>query len=674
MSLGLFFRLALGGVRKNGRLYFPYIFASSLTIAMFYIICSLATNPTLQTVRGSSTIAFVLILGCIVVGVFSAIFLFYTNSFLIKQRQSEFGLYNILGMGKSHIFILMFIESMMVSALCLLLGLLAGTLFNRLMFLLLLKVIGLTSGAGLQVMFSPIALASTVIIYALIFGLTLINNLRLVRLSNPIELLREAQSGEREPKTNLPAAIVGAVTLALGYYIALSTKDALAALLLFFVAVILVIIGTYCLFSAGSIVLLKLLRRNKLYYYKTNHFISVSSMMYRMRKNAAGLANICILSTMVLVMLSTTISLYVGMEEIFEMRYPHDINMYSYDCTDEQLELQRTATAKVLSEHNQTPQNEVYYTFLSFASIQENSLFRTKPNVNNQITESGNIRALYFISQSDYDRCMGKGTALSENEILIYSNRDSYEFDTLDILGESFSVAEKLTAFPYNGDDAMQMVDSYYIVVQSSEILARLDAAQQSVYGENASRTKLYYACDYDGDLAEAKQIADAIFTEVNDQNCILYNHDLNGQINSRANNREDFVALYAGLFFLGIFLGALFIMATVLIMYYKQISEGYEDKRRYTIMQNVGMSKFEVRRTIGSQILTVFFLPIVTAIIHMGCAFPFITRLMSILNMTNTMLFLQYTIIVILIYAMFYALVYLLTAKTYYKIVAVRS
>lgn len=654
-------KLAASNIKKNGKLYFPYLLTCIGTVMMFYIICTLSQNSRLSELIGGEIIATILLYGCIVVGLFGLVFLFYTNSFLIKRRKKEFGLYNVLGMEKKHISKIMLFESLYVTVISLTLGIGMGILFSKLVFLILIKMLRFGVVLGFEVPLPSIM--ATLILFACIFCLTLLNNLRQIHLVNPIELLRGGEVGEKEPKTKWFAAILGALCLGTGYTIALKVADPIAALFFFFIAVVLVIIGTYLLFGAGSIALLKILRKNKKFYYKTNHFISISGMMYRMKQNAAGLANICILSTMVLVMVSSTISLYMGIDDIITTRYPKEIMIENYTSTETSTNRIKDLTNAALEKNQAQPKSSTSYRFLSFAGILNGTTVSTERNTD--FIVNGNLCSLYFIPLEDYNSNHNTSYTLdSDMDALLFYNRTQYQENTLTVFDKTFHVQVLDKEFRLSGFESAQMSSSYFLVVKDMSVIEALDSRQKEAYGENSSTIRSIYGFDLEGDSntisAVTQEIQSALAGEGNSVH-----------LTSRQNSEESFYTLYGGLFFLGIFLGIVFIMAAALIIYYKQVSEGYDDKERFEIMQKVGMSHTEIKKSIHSQVLTVFFLPLLTAGVHICFAFQVITKLLALLQLTNITLFLLCTIGTFLVFALFYGLIYAATAKAYYKIVS---
>lgn len=650
-------KLAANNIKKNSKTYIPYMLTCIFTAAMYYIIHSLSNNEGISTLVGSDTISITLGLGNNITAIFAIIFLFYTNSFLIKRRKKEFGLFNILGMEKKHLLRVIGYETLYIELISLILGIAIGILLDKLMYLSVLKLMGVEISLGFYISWSSIL--STIILFSIIFFIIFINSLRQVHLSNPIELLKSSNFGEKEPKTKWAMAILGFVCLGLGYYIALTTKDPVAAISLFFVAVILVIVGTYLVFTAGSIAFLKVLRKNKKYYYNVKHFTSVAGMIYRMKQNAVGLANICILSTMVLVMISSTSSMMMGMEDIINTRYPYDISIYSDGSDTNKNNLLVEEIDNIISREN--IEKEVSYAYLNFAGIKDKDKFLTNRNSNSVVVND--VNNLIFITLEDYNKVALESKSLEDGEVLLYSNRDKYEYDTINVFDKSYKVAERVDDFLGNGIISANVASSQFIVVKDMEELDDLYRAQKETFGENASEIDFMYGIDLKVDDNEKE----VIYNNITDT---LYNKGFDFIGETKVGSRSSFVSLYGGLFFIGIFLGALFIMATILIIYYKQISEGYDDKERFEIMQKVGMSNEEVQGSIRSQVLTVFFLPLITAGIHISFAFPFIVKILSMLNLTNTKLFILCTVVSFIIFALIYSVIYILTARAYYKIV----
>lgn len=660
----MYTKLAITNIKNNRQLYFPYLLTGIITVAMFYIMCALESNPGIQSMPGAKNLGLILRLGIGVIGIFAVIFLFYTNSFIIKRRKKELGIYNILGMEKRHIAKILSKEAFFTAIIAIGGGLVTGVLFHKLACMLLYRMIGFNGGITFS--FSKKGVMITAILFAIVYLLTYIYDLFQVQLANPIELLQSGNKGEREPKTKAIMAVLGVLCLGAGYFIAITTKNPIKALTLFFVAVILVIIGTYLLFTAGSIALLKILRRNKGYYYQTKHFTSVSGMIYRMKQNAVGLANICILSTMVLVAVSTTVSLYVGVEDIMKERYPNEINIRAYYDTGAPSEDSiAPIVEKSVKESGRKIRHEEDYLELYFAAIKDQGQYSLdKEKVK---TAGDRVSGFVVLTREDCKKKYNEEIPeLAENEVALITI-DKTDMDTLVLENRSYHVKE-IKQFQNTEDFetiADMMDEYYYVIVNDVQDMERLWQLQKDIYQENSSSISRQVRLDIDGDSEQKKECFENIKTALGPEQAkarIL--------IDSRQSSLDEFYQLYGGFLFLGLFLGILFLMITVLIIFYKQISEGYDDKERFSIMEKVGMSNDEVKATIRSQVRTVFFLPILMAAIHVGMAFPMIKRLLSLFGLSNTALFAGCMAGTILVFALIYLLVFLKTSKTYYKIV----
>lgn len=655
-------KLAASNMKKNARIYLPYILTGICTVIMFYIMHFISVNKGLDKMSGSDALKSVLNLGTYVVGLFAVIFLFYTNSFLMKQRKKEFGLFNILGMGKKHIAKIILFETMYVALITLGAGILCGILFSKLMFLLLLKMLHFAVPMGFVVSFSSISV--TVLLFCIIYILTLLNNLRQIHIANPIELLKGGQVGEKEPKTKWVLALCGAICLIAGYIMALTTDSPVQAITIFFVAVILVIVGTYALFAAGSIVFLKMLRKKKGYYYQTRHFISVSGMIYRMKQNAVGLANICILSTMVLVVISTTVSLYIGMEDVLHTRYPYDIIVNGEEVSEAKASELDASIESILGKNKVKPENTQRYRYLPIVALQEQESF-TADQEGTLIFD--NISELRLIPLAEYNRMEGTTVSLQKGEVLVYEAKGNITGDAISVDGIKLKIKEQLSHVSFFKEEEAVTYNCYILVMPDEDIIKELYHVTAVKAKDEITQIKdlsYYYAFDTDSQASTETTLVKEIKSSMKKEG-------INGYSEGKEEARDSFYSIYGGLLFLGIFLGALFVMATVLIIYYKQVSEGYDDKARFHIMQQVGMSKHEVKKSIHSQVLTVFFLPLIVAALHIAFAFKMITKILIILNLTNVNLFAVCTVATILIFGLFYALIYALTAKVYYRIVS---
>lgn len=641
MNNFIYEKLAVTNLKNNRKTYVPYIFTGVLTVMMFYIIDALSRGKGIT----QDTLKICLQYATGVIVVFAVIFLFYTNSFLIKRRKKEIGVYNILGMGKRHIARMMAVETILTAGISILGGLVFGIIFGKLMYLLLLKI--LHNSVDMQFSVNGTAIVQTVILFAGIFLLTYLYNILQIQLVNPVELLHGGNQGEKEPKSRWLLVIVGVAALGNGYWIALTTEAPLEALLKFFVAVVCVIIGTYALFIAGSIVVLKILRKNKAYYYNPKHFTSVSGMIYRMKQNGAGLANICVLSTMVLVMVSTTVSLYAGMEDILDSRFPRDVSIVCNEADTNKEETLQRLIKEQCEKAGVKITDRVRYRYGSMnAVLKGNNLEKVE-----QYYPDNHFYYVEMITQEEYNRIEKKNVSLKEQEILTYTTNGKCGKKQINIAGQNYQVKKELSEMTSQPKSTAEMYKTLYIVFANAEQIERIESFS--------------YADKFNlkGDDGKQKEALEQIQNE-------FYEKFPDGTMESRMLSRSSFYELYGGLFFIGIYLGSMFIMATVLIIYYKQISEGYDDRERYQIMQKVGMSKKEVKRSIRSQVLSVFFLLLVVAVIHVAVAFKVMTKILGVLNLTNVSLFAVCTIITIAVFAVFYIIVYSITAKEYYRIV----
>ena len=660
MRRGFFARLAAGNIKKNGNTYFPYILTCVVTVMLYYIVKSLSLNPGLEEMAGDQTLISLMEMGTRIIGLFALIFLFYTNSFLLKRRKKEFGVFHILGLGKRHLAKTLAWESLYAFFISMAGGLLFGMALDKLMFLLIAKIVRAEVSLGFFV--SAKAIWSTVRLFAVIFLLIFLNAVRQIQVATPVELLQDSQAGEREPKTKWLSALLGFLCVGTGYYLAITTKNPISSIYIFFIAATLVVVGTYLLFTAGSIAFLKLLRSSKSYYYRTGHFISVSGMIYRMKQNAVGLANICILSTMVLVMISATSSLMIGIDDVVNSRYPYDFVVYSREDTEERSEALYARVRELQQEQGLSVTDEVEYSYLVFSAMQEGNSFRVSRE--NVLLDADKIVNLYVITLDEYNGAAGANASLSDGEILLYDSQGGYNAPSLKLFDREYQVKAVLDDFPGKGLMAANIASSYFLVVPGQQEMDAIYAKQKEALTNIASEPDSFYAFDTDAAQEEQRAFAAALLD-------LMQNGELKGSPDSKVDADAIYLKLYGGFFFLGLFLGVLFLMAAVLIIYYKQISEGFEDRERFAIMRKVGLSRREVRAAIRSQVLTVFFLPLLVAGVHVAAAFPLMSRLLALLYLSNTRLYMACTAVSFLVFAAFYVIVYLLTARTYYRIVS---
>ena len=666
-KLAFYARLAMQNLFKNRLFYGPNLLACTLCAALFYIVRFLAYSDMVPQMRGAYYVSFMLELGTIVLAVVMMSILIYANGFIMKRRQKELGLYNILGMEKRQVAHVLILESMFLGLGSLVLGLGTGVLFSKLALMGLLRLLKFEIPLGFEV--SVLGMVETALVMGGVFLLLILRNLWILHLSRPVDLLRSGNVGEAEPHSRRFMAAMGVLFLGAGYTIAVTIRNPLGAFLLFFVAVLLVIIGNYCLFTATSVVILKALRKNKAFYYKPRHFTAVSGMLYRMKQNAKGMHNICILATMLLVTISTTVCMYAGSEESLRRMYPDEIALSGHlDTAEEALtgdfDALEAAYRRAVEQAGLSADTLTGRLQLSFAAGRKGDSFSLY--VENDLGMS--VYSLDFMVLEDYNRLTGRSATLAPDEVLCYNPGDVPLGDTLRIAGKSWRVKEILTDYPVHGASFAATAGGsgqLFFVLADREALVAVDTLQLSAYGSNASNIDYEVTLNAGAGQAETKACLDAL--------CRVWNEHFPAhgyRTSCRAEAADDYYGMNGSFLFLGIFLGLAFLIATVLMIYYKQISEGYEDRQRFVILQKVGMSRREVRATIRTQVLMVFFVPLLMAAVHMSFAFPMISRLLSLFSLNNVSLFLLCSLITFLVFALVYVAVYLVTARKYYQIV----
>ena len=670
MHKGIFSRLAKQNIRNNKSTYIPYIITCIFCIAMIYMMEFLRDCPTLdQAVRQADEVRMIVFTGEIVVEIFCIIFLIYSNSFLMKRRQKEIGLYNILGLERNHIGIVMFLETIITSIGSLAGGIAAGIIGSKLALLLLLKLLHIPSVLGFYI--SVKGIFTCLFMFGIIFLMILFLNLAKIHLSRPVELLRGNNTGEKEPVAKWLMALIGFICLGAGYYLAVTTESPIKAITIFLLAVILVMAGTYLLFTAGSIVILKFLRRRKSFYYRTGNFISISGMLYRMKQNAIGLASICILSTGVLLMIAMTVSIYFGMNDIMLNRYPYDVDMSVTSISEEECQTAIEAFEKAIADNKVPVEKSVEEIYLDIVCSKNGDQILIKPA--NTIRNSDSVLVLSLLDQAEYERLTGISANLNDGEIFAWYP-SAVQKDSVTVDETEFTVKKWLDKNPLTcGEDA---VSDNAVLVVTDEDFKKFDEMRTEMYkgvssapaGEDLT---LHLGLDITGSETDKIDFGTPVMEVVKD---LKKNGGLseNSWITSgiRQQEYESYYADNGSLLFIGILLGSLFLMGTAMIIYYKQISEGYEDQKRFEIMQKVGLSRREVRSSVRRQILMVFFLPLLMAMLHITMAFPMIRRLLLLFGMTNTKLFIGCTAGTVLIFAVVYGLIYLITARSYYHIV----
>ena len=678
MNIGFYPKLAFSSMRKNKRFYLPYILTCIGMVMMQYIIVFLSVTPVFSKMPGAGSLQMMLGLGGYIIGIFSVIFLFYTNSFLMRRRRKEFGLYNILGMGKFNIGRVLFWETVLTAAIALSVGLGLGIVLSKAAELSLMNM--LHGDISYTISVSGKAIMTTLLCFLAIFALLMVNSLVKLSISSPISMLRSENVGEKKPKGNWLLGLIGLLFVGGAYYMALTIKNPLSALMWFFVAVIMVIVGTYMLFISCSVLMCNILKKNKKYYYNPKHFVSVSSMAYRMKRNGAGLASICILGTMVLVMIASTSCLYFGAEDAMGSRYPREINSTvtfedPSEMSEENVAILREKAETAAAGEGVTEKNILDYRYAQATGVvDETGEIDVDIAYLSEVSESDidNLYIYYFMSLDDYNKMTNQNKTLEDNQALIYVNRGEYDYKKIKI-GDNinYEIVEEVDECVDSPYASMDAVSSVFIVVKDLDSCMEILDALSEMYGQTLIQLRWNYG--FDTGLSDERQI------EVRDSMIGTFDNLLRDgessfsgvSCESLADNKADFYGTFGGLLFLGAMLSIVFIFAAVLIIYYKQISEGYEDQSRFDIMQKVGMTKREIRKSINSQLLIVFFLPLVAAGIHLTFAFPFVHKMLLLFNLMNAKLLIATTAITFLIFAAFYMLVYRITSNAYYKIVA---
>ena len=676
MKTGLYARLAWTGMVKNRRLYLPYLLSCTGMVLMFYILLGLSGSPMLAHMSSGGSSAMILKLGTVVIAVFSLLFLFYTHSFLIRRREREFGLYNVLGMGKGNIARILLWETVITFAVTAAAGLILGVVLYKLAELGLVRLLRDTVTYTLSVSVS--SLLATAALFAAIHALILLDGLRQLRAVNAIALLHSENVGERPPRAKWALTLAGVVLLGMAYWLAVSIKEPLAALLWFFTAVIMVIIATYLLFISGSVTLCKGLQRNRSYYYDPRHFVSVSSMAYRMKRNGAGLASVCILATMVLVMISSTTCLYFGQEDAVNARYPHDIAVTVYGdghlLDETELAELRQGVENTIFNFGGEVSSVAEYREISISGLLDGGNVQIDSS-NASVTDSSHAIQVHFVPLEEYNALTGQSLTLEDGQVYVATLRMDFDADTLSIDGGLTCHVMKREITPLGGAAVADITPSLTVVVKDFEqFVPQLQGYLRDKYGWYPG---VYWNYGFDTDLPENQQAdIDGVTPNLEaalDEYLSHVSEDWGAgvSVETKAGNRADFYGTYGGLFFLGIMLSIVFVFAAVAILYYKQLSEGYEDQSRFDIMQKVGMTKGDIRRSINSQLLTVFSLPLLMAGVHLCFAFPFIHKLLMLFNLDNKGLLIGTTAVSFAVFAVLYALVYKLTGNAYYHIVA---
>ena len=662
-------KFALNNLVKNKKFIIPYVLSAIFTIMSFYILSSLAFGDNLNKLpNGIDATKQVLSFGIIVIAIFSTIFLFYTYSFLVKRRVKEFGLYSVLGMTKKQIAKILVLETIFIAVTTIVLGIGLGIIFDKLMLLVLLKLF--SAGVSFGFSITPIAIVFSVLLFGFIYLLLLVYTVIKIARLRIVALLKDENKGEKEPKSRWILALIGLALIGYGYYTAQTVQNPIKALLVFFYAVVAVIIGTYLVFMAVSITVLKIMKNNKNFYYKPKNFISVSGLLYRMKRNAVGLANICILSTMVLVTMGSTSALYAGMEKSYNERFPRQLMIAGYNSTSEKLKEIENNAKLAAKEAGTEVEDLVSYNSLPMVGRLVEDKFNFESNVG---VDLSNVKMIVVLQLKDYNKFANKNKTLESNEILLHiDKKGDYNHNSISLNGSDYKIKEKLSEFPGTiGSATANIMDTYYAVVKDEKEATKLATKLTELSSKELEKRGIsiqtgtptlqnYVAFNIKDTTKEAKVIEN--FKKLEKQSGI--------EIEGKEENKLTFRGVFASFLFIGVFISFIFVISQVVIMYYKQISEGYEDKGNFEIMRKVGITDKQIKQSIRSQVLLIFFSPLIIATLHTIVAYPFIEKILRLFLITDSSIFLQALAVTIVVFAIFYLIVYAITSKIYYRII----
>lgn len=654
-------KLAVSNLIKNRKLYYPFALAVLLAVTITYLFYSLTLNPNIGKIRGGETISMTLGLGMVIVTIASAIIVFYANSFVMKNRSKELGIYGMLGLEKRHLISMVFKELLIFGSLTLTAGLGLGALFDKLIFALLLKLMNMK--VELVSTFQPIVFLLVLIVFGAIFlGLIFINAFRIARM-NALQLSREKASGEKKGRFLGLQTILGLISMGAGYYLAVTVENPLNAVLIFFVAVLLVILGTYLLFNAGITVFLQILKKNKRYYYQPNNMISVSNLIFRMKKNAVGLATIAILSTMVLVTMSAATSIFKGSETFKKVMNPHDFGITGQNVEKEDI---NKLLDQYASDKGLTVTKKEVLTYSSFGVANQEGTKLT-------IFEKGQNRVqpktvFMVFDQKDYENMTGQKLALSGKEVGLFTkNKELQGQKELTLNGQTYTIKEEIKK-----DFILEHVPNQYNILTSDynylvvpDLKAFLDQ-----YPNSSIFNQYYGGMNVTASEEEQLKLADDYAKFLNNFNRELNKEGSYVYGSNLADSSAQMSALFGGVFFIGIFLSIIFMVGTVLVIYYKQISEGYEDRERFIILQKVGLDQKQIKQTINKQVLTVFFLPLLFAFLHLAFAYHMLSLILKVIGVLDATMMLTVTLSICAIFLIVYVLIFMITSRSYRKIV----
>ena len=659
-------KLAVSNLIKNRKLYYPFALSVILAVTISYLFYSVAFNPKIGDLRGASAIQFTLQLGLIVVTLASAIIVLYANSFVMKNRSKELGVYGMLGLEKRHLIGMTFKELLIFGLVTVTSGIGIGALFDNLIFAILLKLAKMK--VELVATFQWSVALSILLVFGLIFlVLVFLNTLRIIRM-DALQLSREKVKGEKKGRFLVLQTLLGLIALGSGYYLAQSVKDPVSATVTFFIAVLLVIVATYLLFNAGITVFLQLLKKNKRYYYKPNNLISVSNLIFRMKKNAVGLATITILSTMVLVTMSAATSIYNGSENIKNIMYPHDFDVKAKGNNIEVEDLEKLLT-QYASEKNLTISNKDVLRYASFGiSSQDGTKLTTFEKGENSVMPK---TVFLVFDQKDYEKMTGQKLNLTGNEVGLWAKNNQLKGQkSFSLNSQEYSIKQEIQQ-----DFLANHVSNLYILLVSDFNYLVVPDLQSFLdqYQDSAVYPQFYGGMDVTASLEEQLKLADDFDAYVNN-----FSHNLKSEdaMVYGGNGSSDAIAqmnvLYGGVLFIGIFLSIIFMIGTVLVIYYKQISEGYEDRERFVILQKVGLDQKQIKQTINKQVLTVFFLPLAFAFLHLAFAYHMLSLILKVVGVVDSAMMLSVTLSICGIFALVYVLIFMITSRSYRKIVQI--
>ncbi len=654
-KLSLLPGMAVNNIRKNGSTYFPYIGVSIFALFTYFVFDLIQRNDVMMTVPKGAYAAALVMIGFVLLGLIMVPFLYYTNSFLIKRRKKELGLYSILGLEKKHIGVMMFWESLIIYGVVTVSAIILGLLFSRLVFLLLLNLAKMQ--VDVEFTISPVAIIDTLIFYAFITGLNLFVNLVQVGKANPVELMSDARRGEKEPRFVALWSIAGVLALGIGYRMAVLSRLDNMIFTNFFLAAFLVIIGTYFLFTSGSISFLRILKGRKKFYYRPENFITISGMLYRMKKSAASLSNICVFSTMVMITVACTVSVYLGMDSIVSYRISRDVEVFYSYSENPDLEQIRQQAALLAEKNNVLLKDELVFPYAEVKTCQEGNRMRDRRQDDNYM----NWTIVKLMTVDAYNEMEGASVSLEEGQALIFSTGADFLADRILMGDEEFVIKEELQSNSFCEKKVNDTFNKeYLLVVRDMDAVTRAGAS----FGVDGIRDT---TCRYGFNPSGEKENIDSFSQELNQ-----YASEVTGFMgfSDHRERMSEQESMYGGLLFIGIFFGSIFLICLLIIMYYKQITEGFEDQKNFEIMQKVGMSDGEIRRTIRKQVSMVFALPLVGALLHTVMGMKMVCMLLGAINFFETNLLIIVSAAVCLVFACVYVLCYSRTSRTYYRIV----